>query len=196
MRETWLFRPLGVTITSIMSDSVFFTGCRPSEAIGLTWDAIASDFSRITFRQAVLQEEGGSHGTGLRPRSIAFFLAIDRSKRSWEIPNNNYQIQTMFSQAAGETLCRKETFWLVNGSLFWKRLTSYIEHLTPWGTHLLRSAWNMAWTRCSKVGWQLGWDYLSALRWEQTDARARALINVISPHLPGVHLIIFKVIIF
>lgn len=32
-----------------MVEFLFFTGCRPSEAIGLTWDKISNDCSQITF---------------------------------------------------------------------------------------------------------------------------------------------------
>jgi integrase len=38
---------------------LFFTGCRTSEAVGLTWDCIEDDFSFITFKQAAVKTEKG-----------------------------------------------------------------------------------------------------------------------------------------
>lgn len=39
---------------------LFFTGCRPSEAIALQWKHISSDFRYITFEQAVIEGEDGA----------------------------------------------------------------------------------------------------------------------------------------
>ena len=39
---------------------LFNTGCRPSEAIGLQWKHISSDFRFITFEQAVVESENGT----------------------------------------------------------------------------------------------------------------------------------------
>ena len=37
----------------------FYVGCRPSEAIALTWNDISDDLSQITFKSAVVAGEGG-----------------------------------------------------------------------------------------------------------------------------------------
>ncbi|MEB3281184.1 MAG: site-specific integrase [Lyngbya sp.] len=37
----------------------FYTGCRPSEAIGLTWNDVSWDLKKITFREAVVAAAGG-----------------------------------------------------------------------------------------------------------------------------------------
>ncbi|HEY9879767.1 MAG TPA: tyrosine-type recombinase/integrase [Leptolyngbyaceae cyanobacterium] len=37
----------------------FYTGCRDSEAIGLTWDCISQEFTHIEFKQAAVQTKNG-----------------------------------------------------------------------------------------------------------------------------------------
>ena len=38
----------------------FYVGCRPSEAIALTWNDIASDLSKITFKNVIVASVGGT----------------------------------------------------------------------------------------------------------------------------------------
>ncbi len=38
---------------------LFFTGCRPSEAVALQWKHVSSDFRLISFEQALIKSDGG-----------------------------------------------------------------------------------------------------------------------------------------
>jgi integrase len=55
---------------------MFLTGCRPSEAIGLTWNDIALNFSSITFNGGILMTSGkkiSSQGKGSKNNKIRKF---------------------------------------------------------------------------------------------------------------------------
>ena len=52
----------------------FYVGCRPSEAIGLTWDDISDDLSKITFKNAIVPGQGGVEKcSGLKTQSRRVF---------------------------------------------------------------------------------------------------------------------------
>jgi len=52
----------------------FYVGCRPSEAIGLTWNDISDDLSKITFRNAIVAAVGGKEKCkGLKTQSKRMF---------------------------------------------------------------------------------------------------------------------------
>ena len=52
----------------------FYVGCRPSEAIALTWNDVASDLSKITFRNAIVASVGGTQKcSGLKTQSRRVF---------------------------------------------------------------------------------------------------------------------------
>lgn len=52
----------------------FYVGCRPSEAIGLTWNDISDDLSKITFRNAIVAAVGGREKcNGLKTQSKRVF---------------------------------------------------------------------------------------------------------------------------
>lgn len=59
----------------------FFTGCRPSEAIGLEWDDVAPDFSWIRFHQVVITSEGKQvRCEGLKTQESRIFTCNDQLK--------------------------------------------------------------------------------------------------------------------
>jgi integrase len=52
----------------------FYVGCRPSEAIALTWNDISDDLSKITFRNAIVAAVGGREKcNGLKTQSRRVF---------------------------------------------------------------------------------------------------------------------------
>ncbi|KMW70830.1 MAG: tyrosine-type recombinase/integrase [Limnoraphis robusta] len=52
----------------------FYVGCRPSEAIALTWNDISDDLSKITFRNAIVAGVGGREKcNGLKTQSKRVF---------------------------------------------------------------------------------------------------------------------------
>ncbi len=52
----------------------FYVGCRPSEAIALTWNDISSDLSKITFRDAIVAAPGGKQRcSGLKTQKKRVF---------------------------------------------------------------------------------------------------------------------------
>ncbi|MBD0267246.1 MAG: DUF3596 domain-containing protein [Cyanobacteria bacterium Co-bin8] len=59
----------------------FYTGCRGSEAIGLTWDCIAEGFTNIEFRQAAVQTKQGIQiKEGLKTQDKRVFPCNDRMR--------------------------------------------------------------------------------------------------------------------
>lgn len=54
---------------------LFYTGCRPCEAIGLVWDDVAVDLSRVVFRRVVIRGIGGqqSYCEGLKTQKSRLF---------------------------------------------------------------------------------------------------------------------------
>ncbi|MEL7038853.1 MAG: site-specific integrase [Cyanobacteria bacterium J06592_8] len=52
----------------------FYVGCRPSEAIALTWNDIAEDFSQILFDDVIVAGEGGQYRcSGLKTQKKRIF---------------------------------------------------------------------------------------------------------------------------
>ncbi len=52
----------------------FYVGCRPSEAIALTWNDISGDLSKITFKNAIVASVGGTQKcSGLKTQSKRVF---------------------------------------------------------------------------------------------------------------------------
>ncbi|MEB3277393.1 MAG: tyrosine-type recombinase/integrase [Lyngbya sp.] len=52
----------------------FYVGCRPSEAIGLAWEDVSSDLSKITFKNAIVAGQGGFEKcSGLKTQSKRVF---------------------------------------------------------------------------------------------------------------------------
>jgi len=81
----------------------FFTGCRPSEAIGLEWDDIAPDFSWIRFHQAVVL---GIRGEGLKTQESRIFPCNEQLK---DILTNTRQqakpqSKSVFMNKSGKTI--------------------------------------------------------------------------------------------
>jgi len=91
----------------------FFTGCRPSEAIGLEWDDIAPDFSWIRFHQAVV---GGVRCEGLKTQQSRIFPSNDQLKEILADTRQQSQNQSVFSTRTGKLLSL-DSF---NG--FWRKI--------------------------------------------------------------------------
>ena len=91
----------------------FFTGCRPSEAIGLEWDDIAPDFSWIRFHQAVVM---GIRCEGLKTQDSRIFPCNDQLKKILADTRQKSESQSVFSTKAGELLS------LNSFNRFWKKI--------------------------------------------------------------------------
>ncbi|MDJ0518895.1 MAG: site-specific integrase [Trichodesmium sp. MO_231.B1] len=70
---------------------LFFTGCRPSEAIALTWDDIVSDYEFIKFSRAVTNSEDGlCELNGLKTQNSRLF-PINNQVKNILINQRKYQ---------------------------------------------------------------------------------------------------------
>lgn len=59
----------------------FFTGCRPSEALGVKWSDVAKDYSKIIFNHAVVRGEGGQKEVdGLKTQKKRIFPCNEQVK--------------------------------------------------------------------------------------------------------------------
>lgn len=78
---------------------LFLTGCRPSEAIGLTWEFIAYDFSLITFKNVIVD---GYHKDIPKNRTIRHFPVNNQLKNLLkEIPKKS---DYLFLSKKGENI--------------------------------------------------------------------------------------------
>ncbi|MEG3439859.1 hypothetical protein V0288_22215 [Pannus brasiliensis CCIBt3594] len=89
----------------------FFTGCRPSEGIGLTWGQVSNDFSYIIFNQArvqlgngqIVKSEGSKNSRYKKPRKFLCTLGLKQLLKSIK-PDNPSPDDLVFPSREGKVI--------------------------------------------------------------------------------------------
>lgn len=85
---------------------LFYTGCRPCEAIGLTWDNVATDLSRIVFRKVVIRGLGGqpSFCDGLKTQKSRTFPCNKSVKEILQDTKTSTSTEIVFPSPKGKIM--------------------------------------------------------------------------------------------